>query len=79
MKVGDTVWYYDDRACGIYESTIVSVEIVEEHRFFIIFDYPSAVAYSNIFDGKPPVMRISMDRCFPTKDALCEHYRKIFE
>lgn len=79
MKPGDTVWYYDDRAGGIYESTIVAVEAVEEHRFFTIIDYPVAIAYSNIFIGDPPVMRISTDRCFPTREALCEYYRKIFE
>lgn len=80
MNPGDKVWYFDHRLELITESEIVVVENVDDNLFYSVYDYYRAAASTKILPEQfMPTLRISQDKVFPTREALCEHYRKIFE
>lgn len=70
MKAGDKVWWFEPQAERIME--------------FILDAAPQEDVFGVVIDGHYPNgdMRVIMrlPYCiFPTREALCEHYRKIFE
>lgn len=69
MKPGDKVWVFDDfDAPEIKEATLISIAQVKGKRakfLFVLKDNPDMEFWSH--------------NVFPTREALCEHYRKIFE
>lgn len=63
MKPGDKVWIF--RGDGLIHQVLIS--FIDE--YFIWCDDPGN-----------PMIRLNKDYpIFPTREALCEHYRKIFE
>ena len=75
MKPGDKVWYFEHITERITESEVVRVSRVGDHKILEVKDPLHTVAPFAI----SPVRRVSAERAFPTREALCEHYRKIFE
>ena len=75
MKPGDKVWYFEHITERITESEVVRVSRVGDHKILEVKDPLHAVEPFAI----SPVMCVSAERAFPTREALCEHYRKIFE
>ena len=73
MKPGDTVWVFQVSPQEIVEGTCVDVLRVKRKTYVTIgYATPSGAIIrsgGNIL-GKD---------CFPTREALCEHYKKIFE
>ena len=67
MKPGDKVWIFDD-------DQIKQVELIDLWGKGLLID-PSDV---DGYFGIPRSWRISKPH-FSTREALCEHYRKIFE
>lgn len=66
MKPGDKVWVFDG-----YKVRRVCVEIISVSQ-------RDGVEYV-VYDGIKGNMRLAHpDLCFPTRKALCEHYRKKF-
>lgn len=69
MKPGDKVWIFDDfDTQEIKEATLVSMshERGKRDKFFFVFNDRRDMEYWSY-------------NVFPTREALCEHYRKIFE
>lgn len=67
MKPGDKLWVFDG-----YKVRRVCVESISVSP-------RDGVEYV-VYDGIKGCMRLAHpDLCFPTREALCEHYRKIFE
>lgn len=64
MKPGDKVWVFDNA-----RHKIVSEEVIEAGGVAIVAGH---------FGKHIGVYQLGFD-CFPTREALCEHYRKIFE
>ena len=63
MKPGDKVWIF------LGDESIHQLEIIKIDEYFIHCVCPGE-----------PIMRICKSYpTFPTREALCEHYRKIFE
>lgn len=75
MKPGDKVWYFEHITERITESEVVRVCHVEGHEVLEVKDPLHAVEPFAI----SPTRNIAVERAFPTREALCEHYRKIFE
>lgn len=75
MKEGDKVWYFEHITEKITESEVVRVCRVGDHKVLEVKDSLHAVAPFAI----SPTRNIAVERAFPTREALCEHYRKIFE
>lgn len=65
MKPGDKVWIFEGWEQKIKEKTIKTI-IYEDGREIIVCK------------GIPFPYAFGRD-AFPTREALCEHYRKIFE
>lgn len=64
MKQGDKVWIFDN-----YAQRIISKKVIEVGEESVIAgEFPGFVGF----------FRLDID-AFPTREALCEHYRKIFE
>ena len=70
MKPGDKVWWFDELSQEIKERVALDVE--ERDGKIWVVCAPSANCSRGV------VHFLGFD-CFPTRDALCEHYRKIFE
>ena len=69
MKTGDKVWVFDDfDASEIKEAMLVSIDHKKGKRdkFFFVFNDNRDTEYWTY-------------NAFPSREALCEHYRKIFE
>ena len=64
MKAGDKVWYLHSGTQKIVEDI---VECVNEDRNGLVYIHTKDYFCILGHDG------------FPTREALCEHYRKIFE
>jgi len=64
MKPGDKVWLFDAD-----HQKIVSERVIQGGEYAISAGH---------FPGHIGIYRPGYD-CFPTREALCEHYRKIFE
>lgn len=75
MKPGDKVWYFEHITEKITESEVVRVCLMGGYVVLEVKDPLHAVAPFAI----SPVRCVSAERVFPTREALCEHYRKIFE
>lgn len=69
MKPGDKVWVYA-QAAG---DKIFECEVVEYQEGEIVFRYRIVGEYRE----RPYIGLVC--EAFPTREALCEHYRKIFE
>lgn len=73
MKPGDKVFVFNDLIQEIEEGLCVQVTTFFERTYITIeFKSPdgSAICHGGYILGKD---------CFPTRETLCEHYRKIFE
>lgn len=67
MKPGDRFWtYIQISGDKIYECVAEKVE--EGTVWYQIVGAPRSRPYNSFLSD-----------CFPTREALCEHYRKIFE
>lgn len=69
MKPGDKVWVFDDFDIPeIKEATLISIsqEKGKRTKFFFVFK-------------DNPDMEFWSYNVFPSREALCEYYRKIFE
>lgn len=75
MKPGDKVWYFEYITEEITESEVVRICRVENHEFLEVKDPLHAIEPFAI----SPTRCVSAERAFPTREALCGHYRKIFE
>lgn len=73
MKPGDKVWVFNYFNQEIEEGSCVQV-IPFFRRTYITIEFKSpngsAICNGGYILGKD---------CFPTREALCEHYKKIFE
>ena len=68
MKPGDKVWIYNDPNQKIECVEIAAMTVDGDSGIYMRGgDFGFAVAFRPGFDA------------FPTREALCEHYRKIFE
>ena len=67
MEIGDKAWYFDKWAEEIRSVTIQEVFFDSDGTRYGLFrdEYGIVHMYDRSF--------------FPTREALCEHYRKIFE
>lgn len=71
MKPGDKVWVFDDfDALIIREVTIISVVYKKRQRPKYSFNFSDDKRGSGVYWSY---------NVFPSRQALCEHYRKIFE
>lgn len=75
MKPGDKVWYFEHITELIVESEVVRICRVGKHKILEVYDPLRSVAPFIM----TPVRCVPAERAFPTREALCEHYRKIFE
>ena len=67
MKPGDTFWIYIQTAGDkIFECVAIAVDC-------------GSVAYQILGQYRERPYTALLADCFPTREALCEHYRKIFE
>lgn len=62
------VWVYNVNTQKVEERECLGVEIENGHEYW-------AVQYEQF----PYIMLPAYVEVFPTREALCEHYRKIFE
>lgn len=69
MKPGDKVWIFSP----LSGNKILECEIVEWLESDAMFSYRITGQYR-----ERPYIALKGD-AFPTREALCEHYRKIFE
>lgn len=70
MKPGDKVWVWNawsDEAHQIEQGELVAID-----------EEPLVGALVRLGDRESPYRFLRME-VFPTREALCEHYRKIFE
>ena len=65
-KVGDKVWFFVNHENTIKEAVVSSLEW-------------DGVRVEWTEDGHPCDAFLFLDDIFPTREALCEYYRKIFE
>lgn len=75
MKPGDKVWYFEHITEEITESEVVRICRMENHEILEVKDPLHAIEPF----AMSPTRLVSAERAFPTSEALCEHYRKIFE
>lgn len=68
MKSGYKVWVFDGREVR---------QVRVEGKYAGLHDGKVYINYGGIDAGHMRV--VEQDLCFPTREALCEHYRKIFE
>lgn len=64
MKPGDKVWVFDGGDQAIKHQKVIHTD--------------GKVVVAGHFGGYVGVYFLNFN-CFPTREALCEHYRKIFE
>ena len=64
MKPGDKVWVFD-----VSHQKIISIKVIETGGNVVV---------AGSFPCHVGMFRLGVD-CFLTREALCEHYRKIFE
>ena len=70
MKPGDTVWvFYDFEHQVLRKATLASIGKDEDNRDLFFFVFNDGTDKSEYYTY----------HVFPTREALCEHYRKIFE
>lgn len=70
MKPGDKVWVWNPWGPKIHQ--------IEQGILVEIEESPLVGALVRLNGREKPYKFISME-VFPTREALCEHYRKIFE
>ena len=70
MKPGDKVYWFEPIKGSIMEFVLDAPPLEDAWGVVIQGHYPSSDA--------EVIMRLPY-RIFPTREALCEHYRKIFE
>lgn len=68
MKPGDKVWFVWERWCTVGDIVEGEVRYIDEHNKLATVKIPKA---------NPRL--IPFDLLFTTREALCEHYKKIFE
>lgn len=81
MKPGDKVWVWNNNAHEIQEVTIISLGF--EKSSDIINTRKGRIYTAFVLHVKNGTLDYSINvpckYCFPTREALREHYRKIFE
>ena len=71
MKPGDKVWFYDHDKQEIITARVLSYDSIFDDGDFVAVQFDdTGTKTAGLIDG------ITI---FPTREALCEHYRKIFE
>lgn len=70
MKPGDKVWLILEEWCSVGDIVQGNVESVDKHNNLAVVRFPG-------IRRNPRCVRL--DLLFPTREALCEHYRKVFE
>lgn len=73
MKPGDKVWVFQVGPQEIVEGTCIDV-IRSKRRTHVTIGY--TMPNGAIIRSGGNILGYD---CFPTREALCEHYRKIFE
>ena len=66
-QIGCTAWYLDRNSMRIKSAIVTDVFVYGTKRKFCLL---------SLNDKLQP--RLSSAAAFPTREALCEHYRKIF-
>ncbi len=64
--IGDTAWFLDTYAMRIMSSVVTDVDVYGDKRKYCVLS----------LDNKN---KLASTRAFHSREALCEHYRKIFE
>ena len=73
-RVGDPVWHFRAKSQAIEQGYAVPRE--EFRQKAPLYNPKDSDVYARFgFE----VWRMRCDEAFPTREALCEHYRKIFE
>lgn len=67
MKPGDKVWLILEGWCTVGEIVSGTIEYITGDLAMVSFDF------------RMNPRGVSLKLLFPTREALCEHYRKIFE
>ena len=70
MKPGDKVWLIIEEWCSVGDIVQGNVECVDKRNNVAAVTFPG-------LRRNPRWVRL--DLLFPTREALCEYYRKIFE
>lgn len=71
MKPGDKVWFYDHDRQEIVTATVLFYDSIFEDGDFVSVQFDdTGTKTAGLKDGV---------NIFPTREALCEHYREIFE
>lgn len=71
MKPGDKVWFYYNEKQKITTATVIEYESIFDDGDYVTVRFDD---YGTVTTGLMDGINI-----FPTREALCEHYRKIFE
>lgn len=66
MEPGDKVWVFDGRE--VKQICVEGMAAGLDGKAYVIYD-----------GIKGRMKAVEPDLCFPSREALCEHYRKIFE
>lgn len=80
FEIGQIVWFYNHNDKGIYCGTLIALPNIRDRIGFILKSCHVLVRKKRA-DGDEDYIRFTIckDELFPTREALREHYRKIFE
>ena len=67
MRPGDKVWLIYEAWCRVGEIVSGTISSIVGNEAAVHFDSPKNPRW------------VRLDLLFPTREALCEHYRKIFD
>lgn len=71
MKVGDKVWVWSPLAYR-------NIGKIEQGELVYVSEEPFPDVWVQLCDREKPYVFFKSE-VFPTRGALCEHYRKVFE
>lgn len=79
FKVGKTVWFYNHNDKKIYCGTLIGLPNISGIGY--ILKTCNVLVRETRDNGDVDYINFTIceDELFPTREALCEHYRKIFE
>ena len=76
MKLGDKVWFVVCNTHNVLKVASGEVSYIQS-EYIVVNNQPRYVTIRDEYGE--PYWRVPYDLVFPTREALCEHYRKIFE
>lgn len=80
FDVGTTVWFYNHNDKRIYCGTLIGLPNIRDKIGYILKTCNVLVRETRDNGDEDYIhFTICKDELFPTREALCEHYRKIFE